>query len=73
MVDQTRPYIIERFFDERFFMVINEKISQEELFQTVCHKLQQDGYVTADFYPSLQERESIVSTLLGKALRYLTP
>ncbi len=68
MVDQTRPYIIERFFDERFFMVINEKISQEELFQTVCHKLQQEGYVTPEFYPSLQERESIVSTLLGEGI-----
>ncbi|GAB1439570.1 PRD domain-containing protein [Providencia sp.] len=68
MVDQTRPYIIERFFDERFFMVINEKISQGALFQMVCHKLQQEGYVTADFYPSLQERESIVSTLLGEGI-----
>lgn len=68
MVDQTRPYIIEHFFDERYFMVINEKISQETLFQTVCQKLQQDGYVTADFYPSLQERESIVSTLLGEGI-----
>lgn len=68
MVDQTRPYIIEQFFNERFFMVFNEKISQETLFQTVCKKLQQDGYVTADFYPSLQERESIVSTLLGEGI-----
>ncbi|EKT60011.1 BglG family transcription antiterminator [Providencia sneebia] len=68
MVDQTRPYIIERFFDERYFMVINDKITQEELFQTVCQKLQQDGYVTSDFYPSLQERESIVSTLLGEGI-----
>ena len=68
MVDQTRPYIIEQFFDERFFMVFNEKISQETLFQTVCKKLQQDGYITADFYPSLQERESIVSTLLGEGI-----
>ncbi|MEG0278989.1 MAG: PRD domain-containing protein [Morganella sp. (in: enterobacteria)] len=68
MIDQTHPYIIEQFFDERFFMVINEKISQETLFQTVCQKLQQDGYVTPDFYPSLQERESIVSTLLGEGI-----
>lgn len=68
MIDQTRPYIIERFFDERYFMVINEKISQETLFQTVCQKLQQDGYVTSDFHSSLQERESIVSTLLGEGI-----
>ena len=68
MVDQTRPYIIEQFFDERFFMIFNEKISQETLFKTVCQKLEYDGYITSDFYPSLQERESIVSTLLGEGI-----
>ncbi len=34
----------------------------------VCNKLQQEGYVTPDFYPSLQERESIASTLLGEGI-----
>ncbi len=70
MVDQTRPYIIERFFDESYFMVINEKITQEELFERICSKLQQDDYVTAEFHPSLLERESIVSTLLGEGIAF---
>ncbi|HGJ5876866.1 MAG TPA: hypothetical protein ACHBX0_11485 [Arsenophonus sp.] len=51
MINQTKPYIIERFFDERYFFVLNEKISQEALFKKICKKLQADGYVTSDFYP----------------------
>lgn len=68
MINQTKPYIIERFFDERYFIILNEKISQEALFKKICKKLQADGYVTSDFYPSLIERESIVSTLLGEGI-----
>jgi len=68
MINQTKPYIIERFFDERYFIILNEKISQEALFKKICKKLQADGYVTSDFYPSLLERESIVSTLLGEGI-----
>ncbi|MBI6547758.1 BglG family transcription antiterminator [Xenorhabdus lircayensis] len=65
MVDQTRSYILERFFDRRYFMVIKEEIEQEALFKKVCRRLQVDGYVNDDFCPSLIERESIISTLLG--------
>lgn len=66
MIDRTMPYILERFFNERFFMVINNAISQQELFKIVCKKLKLAGIVNDDFYPSLVERESIVSTLLGE-------
>lgn len=66
MVDRTMPYILERFFDERLFMVINKPITQQELFKMVCKKLEAGGYVDPDFYPSLIEREAIVSTLLGE-------
>ncbi|KMJ45745.1 transcription antiterminator BglG [Xenorhabdus khoisanae] len=66
MADQTRSYILERFFDRRYFMVMKEEITQEALFKKVCRKLQADGYVKDDFYSSLLERESILSTLLGE-------
>ncbi|MDE9495640.1 BglG family transcription antiterminator [Xenorhabdus bovienii] len=66
MMEQTRPYILERFFDERYFMVIKEDITQEILFKTLCRKLRTGGYVREDFCPSLIEREAIVSTLLGE-------
>lgn len=68
MVDRTKPYILERFFDERNFMIVKGKMTQEALFKKVCKQLELDGYVTKDFYPSLIERESIVSTLLGEGI-----
>ncbi|MDX7986075.1 PRD domain-containing protein [Xenorhabdus sp. 12] len=66
LADQSRAYILERFFDHRYFMVIKEEITQSALFKKVCRKLQLGGYIHDDFYPSLIERESIVSTLLGE-------
>jgi Transcriptional antiterminator len=66
MVDRTMPYIIERFFDEKFFLIIDKPITQKELFKIVCQKLEKSGFVNADFYPSVVEREAIVSTLLGE-------
>nr|WP_222942938.1 PRD domain-containing protein [Xenorhabdus sp. PB62.4] len=66
MTDQTRSYILERFFDRRYFMVIKEEITQEALFKKVCRKLQTEGYVKENFCASLLERETILSTLLGE-------
>ncbi|WP_140920842.1 BglG family transcription antiterminator [Limnobaculum xujianqingii] len=68
MIDRTKPYILERFFDERHFMIVKGKMTQEALFKKVCKKLEVDGYITKEFYPSLVERESIVSTLLGEGI-----
>ncbi|MDR0218796.1 MAG: BglG family transcription antiterminator, partial [Enterobacteriaceae bacterium] len=64
--DQTHPYILERFFDERYFMIIKEKITQDALFKKVCRKLRAEGYVAENFCASLAERESIISTLFGE-------
>lgn len=66
MIDRSMPYILEHFFDERLFMVIDKPISQQKLFKLACNKLESEGYVDANFYPSLIEREAIVSTLLGE-------
>ncbi|WP_392566695.1 PRD domain-containing protein [Utexia brackfieldae] len=68
MVDRTRPYILEKFFDERFFMIIDEPMTQQALFCRVNQQLMQHGCVTEDFYPSLVEREAIVSTMLGEGI-----
>ncbi|MGV7960038.1 PTS sugar transporter subunit IIA [Photorhabdus tasmaniensis] len=65
MIDRTKSYIFERFFDEKYFMIVKRKMTQRALFKCVCKKLETDGYVTKNFYFSLIERESIVSTLLG--------
>ncbi|HGM4537268.1 TPA: transcription antiterminator [Serratia marcescens] len=68
LVDRTKPYMLEKFFDAEHFMVLNEPLTQAELFSRVCGQLEQEGYVGADFYPSLVEREAIVSTLLGEGI-----
>lgn len=68
MVDRTKPYILERFFNERHFMIVNGPLTQEALFKRVCEQLEEQDYINADFYPSLIERESIVSTMLGEGI-----
>lgn len=68
LVDRTKPYMLEKFFDAGHFMVINEPLDQKSLFKKVCDLLEQEGYVGNDFYPSVVEREAIVSTLLGEGI-----
>lgn len=68
MVDRTRPYIFERFFDEKRFMIINGPMTQGALFKRGCNLLKELGCIGDDFYPSLLERESMVSTMLGEGI-----
>lgn len=68
LVDRTRPYMLDKFFDASHFRVIDEPMSQQELFSTLCQQLEREGYVAADFYPSVVEREAIVSTVLGEGI-----
>lgn len=68
MVDRTRPYMLEKFFDERHFMILNQPMTQAQVFQHVCTQLEEEGYVDAAFYPSVVEREEIVSTMLGEGI-----
>lgn len=68
LVDRTRPYMLEKFFDASHFRVIDEPMTQQELFSTLCQQLEQEGYVGTDFYPSVVEREAIVGTVLGEGI-----
>ncbi|MDN6110327.1 MAG: PRD domain-containing protein, partial [Enterobacterales bacterium] len=68
LVDRTKPYMLEKFFDAGHFCILNEPVSQADLFARICHQIQQEGYVDADFHPSLVEREGIVSTMLGEGI-----
>lgn len=68
MVDRTKPYILERFFNREHFMIVKGPMSQDVLFKRVCDLLEEQDYINADFYPSLVERESIVSTMLGEGI-----
>jgi transcriptional antiterminator len=68
LVDRTKPYMLEKFFDAAHFMIVNEPLTQEQLFKKVCTQLEREDYVGNDFYPSVVEREAIVSTLLGEGI-----
>ncbi|MCT4715127.1 BglG family transcription antiterminator [Enterobacteriaceae bacterium H18W14] len=68
LVDRTRPYMLAKYFDESHFVVIDEPMSQQQLFSTLCEQLEREGYVGEDFYPSVMEREAIVSTMLGEGI-----
>nr|WP_269811621.1 MULTISPECIES: PRD domain-containing protein [Buttiauxella] len=68
LVDRTRPYMLDKFFDASHFRVIDEPMTQQELFRTLCQQLEQEGVVGAEFYPSVVEREAIVSTVLGEGI-----
>ncbi len=65
LIDRTRPYMMDKFFDETHFCIIDKPITQAELFNRLCRQLEQEGYIGGDFHPSLVEREGIVSTMLG--------
>ena len=68
LVDRTRPYMLEKFFDASHFLVIDEPVTQQQLFSKLCEQLEEEGYVGDDFYPSVVEREAIVSTMLGEGI-----
>ncbi|MBW5827270.1 BglG family transcription antiterminator [Yersinia kristensenii] len=68
LVDRTRPYMLEKFFDNNHFMIIDQPMTQAQLFKKVCSQLEEEGFVDADFYPSVVEREAIVSTMLGEGI-----
>lgn len=68
LVDRTRPWMLNKYFDEVHFQVIDTPMDQQALFATLCQQLQQEGFVGAEFHGSVVEREAIVSTMLGDGI-----
>ncbi|MTD27561.1 BglG family transcription antiterminator [Erwinia sorbitola] len=68
LLDRTRPYMLERFFDASHFCVIDRPMDRSGLFRQLCDQLEGEGMVDASFYPSVEEREAIVSTMLGEGI-----
>lgn len=68
LVDRTRPYMLEKYFDDQHFLIVNQPMSQSQLFRRLCDQLEKEGYVDAAFFPSVEEREAIVSTMLGEGI-----
>lgn len=68
LLDRTRPYMLERFFDANHFLILDRPIERSELFRQLCDRLEEEGRVDETFYPSVEEREAIVSTMLGEGI-----
>ncbi|MCX8958233.1 BglG family transcription antiterminator [Erwinia psidii] len=68
LVDRTRPYMLEKFFDAGHFRIIDRPVRQTDLFRLLCDQLEAEGVVDIDFCPSVEEREAIVSTMLGEGI-----
>jgi transcriptional antiterminator, BglG family/PTS system IIA component len=68
LVDRTRPWMLEKYFDARHFRIINEPIDQQTLFSELCQQLSTEGFVDHEFVESVVEREAIVSTMLGDGI-----
>jgi transcriptional antiterminator len=68
LVDRTRPWMLEKFFDARHFRIINEPVDQQTLFAELCDQLREEGFVDSEFVGSVVEREAIVSTMLGDGI-----
>ncbi|MGL5758336.1 BglG family transcription antiterminator [Plesiomonas sp.] len=66
--DRIKPYVLERFFHEQHFCVLQQETTKDQLFMQLCKQLETEGYVNSDFYPSLVERENILSTMLGEGI-----
>ena len=68
LVDRTRPWVLNKYFDAAHFRVIDAPVDQQTLFAELCQQLQQEGFVGAGFHDSVVEREAIVSTMLGDGI-----
>ncbi|HDS7112477.1 BglG family transcription antiterminator [Klebsiella aerogenes] len=68
LVDRTRPWMLNKYFDAAHFRVIDKPMDQQTLFAELCQQLQQEGFVDAEFHDSVVEREAIVSTMLGDGI-----
>lgn len=68
LVDRTRPWILEKYFDAAHFTIIDQPLDRQTLFNTLCAQLQREGFVDVDFLDSVVEREAIVSTMLGEGI-----
>lgn len=68
LVDRTRPWMLEKYFDASHFRIIDQSVDQQTLFAMLCSQLHEEGFVDAEFVDSVVEREAIVSTMLGDGI-----
>ncbi|WP_254620015.1 BglG family transcription antiterminator [Vibrio metschnikovii] len=65
-VDRTHAFLLDTYFSESHFLYLDEVIEQQQLFKKVCSYLESVSSVEEGYGVSLQERESLVSTMMGE-------
>ena len=68
LVDRTRPWMLNKYFDAAHFRVVDKPMDQQTLFAELCQQLLEESFVDAEFHASVVEREAIVSTMLGDGI-----
>lgn len=68
LIDRIQPYILEKYFHPENFMVLTQTWDRSTLFRRICQHLQQQNYINENFYHSIEEREAIISTMLGEGI-----
>lgn len=68
LVDRTRPWMLDKYFDARHFRIIDGAMDQQTLFRELCGQLTEEEFVDAEFVASVTEREAIISTMLGDGI-----
>ncbi|MDA5160954.1 transcription antiterminator BglG, partial [Klebsiella pneumoniae] len=59
LVDRTRPWMLNKYFDAAHFRVVDKPMDQQTLFAELCQQLLEEGFVDAEFHASVVEREAI--------------
>ncbi|GLR76496.1 PTS sugar transporter subunit IIA [Aliivibrio sifiae] len=68
LMNRSHPYMLDKFFDHRYFSVLEKTTTQAELLKTFSSHLTQDNITPTGFYNSVIERENITSTILGEGI-----
>ncbi|MEA0983849.1 transcription antiterminator BglG, partial [Salmonella enterica subsp. enterica serovar Enteritidis] len=53
LVDRTRPWMLDKYFDASHFRIVEGEIDQQTLFKTLCDQLHEEGFVDAAFLDSV--------------------
>jgi hypothetical protein len=73
LVDRTRPWMLDKYFDAAHFRIIDKPIDQQTLFRELCGQLESEGFVGAEFLDSWSSVRRSSAPCSAKALRCRTP
>ncbi|MUK63951.1 PRD domain-containing protein [Aliivibrio fischeri] len=68
LMNRSHPYMLDKFFDLRYFSVLDKPMTQGEVLKKFSSHFTEDDITPIEFYDSVIERESITSTILGEGI-----